>query len=178
MDDGDAAVTITEREKSFGRTLLLTVISLYLLAALLDPASAYSALMKSFSVLKKIVPVLLVVLFLMTLLSAYIEPQKISHYLGRKSGLKGWGIALAGGVFSHGPGYLWYPILSDLRARGVNEGLIVTFFYAYSIKIPWLPMMASYFGIAFTVILTFYILLAAVIQGKIAEKIIPPQSIT
>jgi uncharacterized membrane protein YraQ (UPF0718 family) len=176
MDAGGAAVTVSEREKSFGRILLLIVISLYLLAALFDPASAGQALMKSLSVLKNIAPVLLIVLFLMTLLSAYIQPQKIFHYLGRKSGLKGWGIALGGGVLSHGPGYLWYPILSDLRARGVNEGLIVAFFYARSVKVPWLPMMASYFGIAFTVILTFYILLAAVIQGKIAEKIIPPQS--
>jgi uncharacterized membrane protein YraQ (UPF0718 family) len=178
MDAGSVAVTVTEREKSFGRMLLSVVMSLYLLAALLDPASAYSALMKSFSVLKNIAPVLLVVLSLMALVSAYIEPQKISHYLGKKSGLKGWGIALAGGVFSHGPAYLWYPMLSDLRGRGVNEGLIVSFFYARSVKVPWLPMMASYFGIAFTVILTFYILLAAVIQGKIAEKIIPPRSTT
>ena len=158
--------------------LLLIVISLYLLAALLDPTSACHALMRSLSVLKNILPVLLVVLFLMALVSAYIEPQKITHYLGRKSGLKGWLIALIGGVFCHGPSYLWYPMLSDLRARGVNEGLIIAFFYARSIKVPWLPMMASYFGIAFTVILTFYILLAAVIQGKIAEKIIPSQSIT
>ena len=70
MDAGSVAVTVTEREKSFGRMLLLSVMSLYLLAALLDPASAYSALMKSFSVLKNIAPALLVVLSLMALVSA------------------------------------------------------------------------------------------------------------
>ena len=160
-----------EKQKSVGNKLLLIVIFLYVLAALFSPSSAYKAL-SSFGVLKTVLPILLIVLFIMTFINSYIQPKKISQYLGKNSGVKGWIIALIGGVFSHGPGYVWYPMLSDLRAHGVKNGLIVTFFYARSIKVPWLPMLAGYFGIAFTVILTFYILAAAVIQGKIAEKLL------
>lgn len=165
----------TREGKVIGKGMLFIVVSLYLLAAMLDPGSALKALQISLGVLKTILPILLVVLFLMTVINSYIQPKHLSHYLGKNSGIKGWLIALIGGVFFHGPSYLWYPMLSDLRARGVNEGLIIAFFYARSIKVPWLPMMAGYFGIAFTVILTIYILLAAVIQGKLAEKILSPK---
>lgn len=166
-------MTAKNRQKGIGHVMLLVVIFLYLLAAVFDTSLALEALLSSLSVLKTVLPILLIVLFLMTLINSYIQPKKISQYLGKKSGLKGWVIALIGGVFSHGPGYVWYPMLSDLRAHGVKNGLIIAFFYARSIKVPWLPMMAGYFGIAFTVILTFYILLAATIQGKIAEKLLP-----
>lgn len=166
-------MSIKKRQKKIGNIMLLIVVSLYLLTALFDPESGYEALQQSFDVFKTILPILVVVLFLMTFINSFIQPQKISQYLGKKSGSKGWFIAVLGGLLSHGPGYLWYPILSDLREHGVKNGLIVAFFYARSIKIPWLPMMASYFGIAFTITLTLYVLLAALIQGLIAEKLIP-----
>ncbi|MFT7824601.1 MAG: permease [Sulfurimonas sp.] len=165
-------MSIKKGQKRIGNIMLLIVVSFYLLTALLDPESGYEALQRSVDVFKTILPVLVVVLFLMTFINSFIQPQKISQYLGKKSGLKGWLIAVLGGLLSHGPGYLWYPILSDLREHGVKNGLIVAFFYARSIKIPWLPMMASYFGIAFTITLTLYVLLAAFIQGVIAEKLI------
>lgn len=155
--------------------MLLIVVSLYLVAALLDPTSASEALQLSLGVLKTILPILLVVLFIMTVINSFIQPKHISRYLGKKSGIKGWSIALIGGVFIHGPSYIWYPMLSELRTNGVKESLIIAFFYARSIKVPWLPMMAGYFGLAFTLVLTFYILVAAVVQGKLAEKILSPK---
>ncbi len=50
--------------------------------------------------------------------------------------------------------------------------LIVAFFYASAIKLPWLPMMISYFGLGFTVALTFFILLGALIQGMLADRLL------
>ena len=165
-------MNINKRQKKIGNVMLLIVISLYLLTALWAPKSCLEALQSSFDVLKTILPILVVVLFLMAFFNSFIQSKKISRYLGKKSGLKGWAIAVVGGLLSHGPGYVWYPILSDLRANGVKDGLIIAFFYARAIKIPWLPMMASYFGIAFTIILTLFILLAAFLQGLIADRLI------
>jgi uncharacterized membrane protein YraQ (UPF0718 family) len=162
----------TREGKRVGQVMLLIVLFLYLLAAVLDPGSALKAMQITLGVLKTILPIILVVLFLMTVINSYIQPKHISHYLGKNSGLKGWLIALIGGVFVHGPSYIWYPMLSELRTNGVKESLIIAFFYTRSIKVPWLPMMAGYFGIAFTLILIVYILAAAVIQGKLAEKIL------
>jgi uncharacterized membrane protein YraQ (UPF0718 family) len=154
-----------------GWILLGVTFLLYGITLFLDPSLAGSALYKSLGVLKMIAPILLLVFFLMALLNTYIKPKSIARHMGKQSGLKGWFFALAGGVLSHGPGYIWYPMLSELRDHGARDGLIVAFFYARAIKLPWLPVMVGYFGIAFTLVLTFYILLGAWIQGLLADKL-------
>jgi uncharacterized membrane protein YraQ (UPF0718 family) len=97
-------------------------------------------------------------------------------HMGKDSGIKGWAIAVIAGIFSHGPGYVWYPFMQEMRTHGMKEGLIVVFFYARSIKIPWIPMMVSYFSLTFTIILTLYIIISAIIQGIIAEKFLHKNS--
>lgn len=161
-----------KKQLKTGSIMLFIVASLYMLAAFFDTTLAYESLQKSFSLLGIILPILLVILVLMTVINTYIQPKKLSQHLGKESGMRGWLIAVIAGVFSHGPGYVWYPMLSDLRTHGVKDGLIVTFFYARSIKIPWIPMMITYFGLAFTILLTLYILIGSVIQGIIADKLI------
>ena len=127
---------------------------------------------ESLGILVKILPVLLVVFFLTAVLNTFLKPKSIAKHLGGSSRLRGWAIALFGGLLSHGPGYVWYPMLADLRAQGARDGLIVAFFYARAVKLPWLPVMVSYFGLAFTLILCFYIVLGAWLQGVIAEKLL------
>lgn len=156
-----------------GWILLLVVVALYAILAFSHPQATYRALLSAGDVLGMMLPILLVVMFLMALLNTFIQPKKIAKYLGGKSGLKGWFIAVVSGIVSHGPGYVWYPILSDLRQHGVRDGLIVTFIYARAIKIPWLPMMIAYFGTRFTFVFLFYILLGALLQGMIMEKLTP-----
>jgi len=152
-----------------GWIMLGMVSLLYLLAFLLDPSTGKASALAAFKTLKMIAPILLVVFFLMALLNTFINPKKIAEHLGEESGFKGWIIALAGGVLSHGPGYIWYPMLSDLRKHGARDGLIVAFFYARSIKLPWLPLMISYFGFSFTALLTLFILIGAWLQGVIVD---------
>jgi uncharacterized membrane protein YraQ (UPF0718 family) len=160
-----------------GWIMLGIVALLYLFAAFVNSADAYEALTNSFKVLKTILPILLVVVLLMAIINSFIQPKKIAKHLGKESGIKGWVIALLSGLFSHGSGYVWYPMLSDLRRHGVKDGLIVTFFYARAIKLPWLPMMIAYFGTGFTIALTFYILLGALLQGVIADRLLPAKEI-
>ncbi len=153
-----------------GWIMLSVTLILYGAVLLTDPSVARAALDKSLNVLKMIAPILLLVFFLMALMNTFIKPKSIARHLGKESGLKGWFFALAGGVLSHGSSYIWYPMLSELRDHGARDGLIVAFFYARAIKLPWLPVMVGYFGIAFTLVLTFYILLGAWMQGLIADK--------
>lgn len=158
-----------------GWIMLTLVALLYLYAASANHAKTFDALLNSLDVLKSIAPILLVVILLMALINTLIQPKKIAKHLGKESGAKGWWIALLSGLFSHGSGYVWYPMLNDLRHHGVKEGLIVAFFYARAIKLPWLPMMISYFGLGFTIALTFYILFGAFLQGLIADRLLPLQ---
>ena len=94
-------------------------------------------------------------------------------YLGRESGVKGWLWVLIAGVISHGPMYIWYPLLEDLRSQGMKDAFIVVFFASRTIKIPLLPLMIDYFGLTFTLVLSFYLLVGALIQGLIMEILQP-----
>lgn len=162
----------TSQKNSMNRSgwvMLGIVILLYLLTFFLDPSSAKASALEALKTLKMITPILLIVFFIMALLNTFINPENIAKHLGEESGFKGWIIALAGGILSHGPGYIWYPMLNNLRKHGARDGLIVTFLYARSIKLPWLPLMISYFGSTFTILLTFFVLLGAWLQGVIVD---------
>ncbi|WP_416768704.1 permease [Sulfurimonas sp. ST-25] len=158
--------------KCNGCILLAVTLLVYGTAALFAPDKTLAAAEESLGILMKILPILLVVFFLTALLNTFLKPKSIAKHLGKGARLRGWFIALFGGILSHGPGYVWYPMLADLRSQGARDGLIVAFFYARAIKLPWLPVMISYFGIGFTLVLSFYILLGAWLQGIIADKIL------
>ncbi len=154
-----------------GYMMLAVVATLYAVLYFFNTDKILLALKASFHILKMIAPILLIVFFLMALLNTFLDEKNIAKHLGKESGLKGWFIALFGGILSHGPGYIWYPMLQDLRAKGALDGLVVAFIYARSIKLPWLPLMISYFGLAFTLVLSFYIILGAFIQGVLTNRL-------
>lgn len=156
-----------------GHYLLLTVLSGYALLFYFYPDKTIQAALQSFSTLQHLLPVFIVVIVLMAIFSVVISAAGLDRWLGNESGIRGWFIALIGGILSHGSSYLWYQMLADLRKQNMKDGLIITFLYARAIKLPWLPLMISYFGYAFTLLLMFYIIIGALIQGLIAEKIKP-----
>lgn len=108
-------------------------------------------------------------------LNYFFKPGTIARYLGRKSGLRGWMIAVISGILSHGPSYVWYQMLSDLRSHGARDGLIVTFIYVRAIKLPWLPLMIDYFGWLFTVVLAIVLIVAGIVQGMMMERFVKVQ---
>jgi len=154
-----------------GLVMLGIVALLYLILGILHPDKTVAALWTSLGVLKMIIPILLLVFFLMALLNVYIDEKAISRHMGEESGLKGWFLALFGGILSHGPGYVWYPLLQNLREQGAKDGLIVAFVYARAIKIPWIPLMITYFGWTFTLVYTFWVVVGAWLQGIVAQRL-------
>ena len=161
-----------KQEKPFtfrGKYLLLVVIIFYGALFFFSSQTAQLALQKSGGILIKILPILIVVILFTALLNYFLQPRQIAGHLGRESGARGWLWALTAGVVSHGPMYAWYPLLEDLRSHSMRDGLIVVFFAARAIKIPLLPIMVDYFGWAFTLMLSFYILIGALVQGWILE---------
>jgi uncharacterized membrane protein YraQ (UPF0718 family) len=152
-----------------GKYLFLVVLIFYGVFFLVDHQSARLALQKSGITLIKILPVFVVVILFTALLNYFLQPKQIARHLGQESGSKGWVWALAAGVISHGPMYAWYPLLEDLRSHGMRDGLIVVFFASRTIKIPLLPIMIDYFGWVFTLVLSFYLLIGALVQGLVLE---------
>ncbi|BAF72340.1 permease [Sulfurovum sp. NBC37-1] len=158
------------KKSKSGLVMLGIVVILYAVLFFLKPDKTMDALGESLGVLEMIIPILLIVFFIMALLGTFIDEKAISKHLGEESGAKGWLLALVGGILSHGPGYVWYPLLQNLREQGARDGLVVAFVYARAIKIPWIPLMISYFGWAFTLVYTFYVVLGAWLQGVIADR--------
>jgi len=152
-----------------GKYLLLIVLIVYGVLFSVGSPFALPALQKSSVILMKILPIFVIVILFTALLNYFLQPGQIAGHLGRESGGKGWLWALLAGVISHGPMYAWYPLLEDLRSHGMRDGLIVVFFASRAIKVPLLPMMIDYFGWSFTLVLSFYILIGALIQGWILE---------
>jgi len=161
-----------KKDKPFafrGKYFFLVILILYGVLFFVNSQTALAALQKSGAVLIKILPIIVVVILFTALLNYFLQPRQIANHLGRESGARGWLWALAAGVISHGPMYAWYPLLEDLRSHGMRDGLIVVFFFSRAIKIPLLSMMIDYFGLAFTLVLSFYILIGALVQGWILE---------
>jgi len=150
-----------------GLRFMLLVAALFLTAAIFDPVSAKAALDKSLSILKVLLPIFAIVIFLMALIGYLTQGKSRLENLARQRGVKGWFWALMIGLLSHGPMYAWYPLLEQLRKKGLPDGYITTFFYARAVKLPLLPLMADYFGWAFTFFLTLYIVVASLLQGWI-----------
>lgn len=107
----------------------------------------------------------------MVALEYFVSPENVRKYLGKSAGLKRWLIAVAGGIISTGPIYMWYPMLRQLRKKGVKYGFIATFLYNRAVKPPLIPMIILYFGLKYTVVLTIVMIIISIVQGIIFEKI-------
>jgi uncharacterized membrane protein YraQ (UPF0718 family) len=150
--------------------LLATVLLVYVGLWITGASGVDQAVRGAFSILLQVLPVLLVVVLFMAA-THFIPGSLVQRYLGRGTGVKGYVAAVAAGTLSHGPVYVWYPFLAELREKGVSSGKIAAFLYARAVKIPLLAAMAFYFGIPFTVLFSLLILIGAPLLGSLFEGI-------
>ena len=154
-----------------GVKFLIVVIFAYVVLLTFDTSSALLSLQKSGEILKKIAPIFPLIILISALINYFLKPKDIVKHVGEDSGVKGVFYALLGGVLSHGPMYAWYGILEDMKSHGLKDGLIATFLYARSIKLPLLPFMVDMFGILFTIIIIIYTLIFSILQGMAIERL-------
>ena len=150
---------------------LLAVIIVYIVLFFVSRDSFVKSGLFFLNILKTIIPVFLMVFVLMILFNYFITTKIILKHFGNKS-IKGWLFAVIAGMVSMGPIYMWYPLLSDAKSKGVSSGLIATFLYNRAIKLPLLPIIIFYFGIIYVLILMGIMIFMSVIQGLILEKIV------
>ncbi len=155
-----------------GIPFLIIVVSFYIVLYFFNSHKIVLSFEKSYHLIIKILPVFVMVIVATAIINMFLNPKKISKHIGKNSGVKGWLIAVVAGVVSHGPMYAWYPMFTELKKHGLKDGLIATFFYSRAVKLPLLPLMVDYFGIAFTVILSTYIVILSILQGVIVDRII------
>jgi len=159
-----------------GWYFLLIIIALYIILLIINPGKTLLSFKFFFSLLIKIIPTLAFIILLMGFINYFIPPKKLKQWLSHGTGAKAWIIAIIAGIVSSGPIYLWYPFLAELRRSGVRNSLIAAFLYNRAVKIPLLPMIIMYFGLAYTIVLTIVMIVFSVFNGLIVEKIIAKKS--
>ena len=110
------------------------------------------------------VPLGLVFIF-MLLINLFLSPEKIMNFLGREAGFKGLFLSATAGIISAGPIFAWYPLLKHLRDKGASSAALATFLCNRSVKPFLLPIMVSFFGWRYVLILTFFSVLGAMTVG-------------
>ncbi|MDZ7798973.1 MAG: permease [Patescibacteria group bacterium] len=151
---------------------LIIVLIIYLIVTIFSPSLGYRSFLGAFNIFVEIIPVIILVFFLVFVFNLFISPEKVVQYLGNSAGFKGWFLSIVFGILSSGPIYMWYPLLKDLKNKGMRPAFITAFLYNRAIKIPLLSMMVFYLGWALVIILNFYMIIFSVINGYIVEKII------
>ncbi len=155
-----------------GIKLFIIVIVTYLISAVFNTTLVLNSLNTFISLIISILPILVLVFLLMFISNLFLSSKRITKILGHESGVKGYIFSVIFGILSSGPIYMWYPLLSDLRDKGVKNSLIVIFLYNRAVKIPILPMMIYYFGSLFVLILTIYMIIFSIINGLIVDKLL------
>ncbi len=130
------------------------VMGLYLGLFIAKPAGTAAALENSAGILREITLPLALVFLVMVLMNRFPQAEKLTQYLGREAGLRGLLLSAVAGIISVGPIYAWYPLLKTLRERGASNAILATFLCNRSIKPFLIPVMISYFGWRYVIVLT------------------------
>ena len=160
----------TEKSYSGWYFLGITMIA-FIVTAIINSQKALDAAKVFLDIIVKVVPTILIIIVLMTLINYFVKPKQLVKYLGKKSGVKGWFIAIIGGILSSGPIYMWYPLLNELQKKGVKNSLIATFLYNRSVKIALIPLLLMYFGATYTITLLIVMIIISIAQGWTTEKL-------
>ena len=131
----------------------------------ISPAGAERAFSSSVDILRNLMIPLSLVFTLMVLMNMFLKPAHIIGFLGKESGGKGIILSVAAGIISMGPIYAWYPLLKELRKKGASNSLIAVFLGNRAVKPFLLPIMISYFGWVYVLLLTFFTITGSVAAG-------------
>ena len=151
---------------------LWVVMGSYLFVSFFYRSYAEDALRSFVKTLINIVPILIFVFAVMLLINIFVQPAAIKKHLGHNSGLKGWLYAILASILISGPPYILMPFFGELQKQGMKNSLIVVFFSNRNVQPAFIPVMIYYFGTPFTVVISVYILIFAVINGLVLGTIL------
>ena len=129
------------------------------------PEKASVALKSSGNILLNMLMPLSLVFILMLLLNLFLKPAQIVKLLGRGAGIKGVILSAAAGIISAGPIYVWYPLLKELRQKGATNAFLAIFLGNRAVKPFLLPIIISYFGWIYVLILTVFTIIGSIVVG-------------
>jgi len=148
--------------------LVVSIIA-YIILFIFNENSFYISLENFNEIIVKILPIFVMIFILMALSNYFITEKFILKHLTDK-GIKKWIFVIIGGILSSGPIYMWYPLLANLKKKGLSYGLIGCFLYNRAIKIPLIPVAILYFSWQYIFILMTVMVVISIIQGILINK--------
>lgn len=160
------------KKSNGGMKLFLIVLALYFIVGIFNIQLAKEAAFNFFYMLIKIIPILFIVFIVMIGVDIYFTKDRTKKFVGDESGIKGWIYAIISGILISGPPYILYPLLGNLKKRGMKNSLLAALLYNRNIKIPFIPVMIYYFGIKFTMVISVYIIIFSIFNGILVSVIV------
>ncbi len=153
--------------------LFLAVVILIYLSLYFFQADKMIAILDSYiRLIVKIIPVFAFVYALMLFSNYFANKEVLQKHMGESGTTKGWAIAIIAGIASAGPVYMWYPLMEDLKNKGVKDRFLSTFLFNRGIKLQWLPILLAYFGLLYSIVLLIVMAVLSIPQGLITEKLV------
>ena len=143
----------------------LSVLCLYFMLWCIAPEKTIVALRTSIGIFSHVLLPLSLVFLLMIGLNILLKPPDVAKLLGKGTALTRNLLSVTAGIISAGPIYAWYPILKDLREKGVENSLIAVFLVSRAVKPFLLPMMILFFGWTYVLSLTFLTVAGSICVG-------------
>jgi len=140
------------------------------------PDKALMALRSSGHVFLNISVPLFLVFILMLVLNLFLKRAYTAKFIGKGVGIKGIILTATAGIISIGPIYAWYPLLKELREKGVGDPLIAIFLGNRAVKPFLLPIMIAYFGWTYVLILTVFTILGSLGVGYCVGALVKEKS--
>jgi len=153
-----------------------SVLVLYGILYAIYPDKTSMALKSSGNIFLSMLIPLALVFALMLVLNLFLKPAQIVRFLGKGAGIKGILLSAAAGIISMGPIYAWYPLLKQLRQKGAGNSMMAIFLGNRAVKPFLLPIMISYFGWIFVLILTVLNIIGSVVVGYSVGALVREES--
>jgi uncharacterized membrane protein YraQ (UPF0718 family) len=138
--------------------------------ALVAPPQARETFTHFDGLLARVLPALAGVFLLLFVANVVMERPWIERQLGRKPSLGSWLFALAAGVLAVGSLYAWFALVGELKQKGLRPGLAAAFLYAFSVKLPLLPLLVHFFGLTYAIVLNVWLMVFAVLVGLLVDR--------
>lgn len=153
--------------------LPLLILLIYIVLGIWMPTIAKSSTKVTLDYLKEMALIMPPVFILMGLIEVWIPKNKIRHWLGKDSGIKGSLISVALGTLPTGPLYVSFPMTASLLRSGASVRNMVLFLGSWAaLKIPQLMIEIKFLGLSFTLLRFTLTLVALVIIGFIMEFVL------
>ena len=144
---------------------LIAVLLSYLIVACFNFGLSYEAFLNTVNLFIKLLPLFLFVFVLNFVMNKYLTAKIVQKHVGDKKGVVKYLYAIVLGVLISGPPYMLYPMLGDLKKRGASDGFLATLLFNRNVKIPFIPVMIYYFGLAYTLIISLLIIVFSLLNG-------------